>query len=252
MTIKTLHARRSAAALLFCLSLSCAYAQTAEDPDPPGRAGRLSLVQGDVSLQPAGAEDWANAVVNRPLTTGDRLWSDQDGRAEVQVGPATVRLGSNTGFSFLNVDDDTIQMRMTAGVVNLRVRSLDSNDQMEIDTPNLALSILRPGNYRVEVNDAGDATVVKVSEGEAEATGGSQDVVVHAQQAVVFRGIDQLSADVGTLGAPVTVGAAQLGGEVDVFGEPGGLDHPFQLHLAPPPAHLRGPQCRDELRGLGA
>ena len=65
-----------------------------EDPDPPGRAGRLSLVQGDVSLQPAGAQDWANAVVNRPLTTGDRLWSDQDGRAEVQVGPATVRLGS--------------------------------------------------------------------------------------------------------------------------------------------------------------
>ncbi len=93
-------------------------------------------------------------------------------------------------------------MRMTAGVVNVRVRSLDSNDQMEIDTPNLALSILRPGNYRVEVNDAGDATVVKVSEVQAEATGGSQDVVVHAQQAVTFRGTDELSADVGSLGAP--------------------------------------------------
>ena len=93
-------------------------------------------------------------------------------------------------------------MRMTAGVVNLRVRSLDSNDHVEIDTPNLALSILRPGNYRVEVNDAGDATVVKVSEGEAEATGGSQDVVVHAQQAVTFRGTDELTADTRSLGAP--------------------------------------------------
>jgi hypothetical protein len=202
MNIRSLLARRATAALMFCLAVTCIHAQTAEDPDPPGRAGRLSLVQGDVSLQPAGAEDWAQALVNRPLTTGDRLWSDQDGRAEVQVGQATVRLGSNTGFSFLNVDDDTIQMRMTAGVVNLRVRALDSNDQMEIDTPNLALSILRPGNYRVEVNDAGDTTVVKVSEGQAEASGGSQDVVVHAQQAVVFRGTDQLTADVGTLGAP--------------------------------------------------
>src|SRR3954468_5656071 len=112
MTRKTLLARRLAAALLFCLSVTGVYAQDANDPDPPGRAARLSLVQGDVSLQPAGAQDWANAVINRPLTTGDRLWSDQDGRAEVQVGPATARLGSNTGFSFLNVDDDTIQMRM--------------------------------------------------------------------------------------------------------------------------------------------
>src|SRR5690242_3498707 len=135
MNTKSLLARHSAAALLFCLSFTCVYAQSAEDPDPPGRAGRLSLVQGDVSLQPAGAQDWATALVNRPLTTGDRLWSDQDGRAEVQVGSATVRLGSNTGFSFLNVDDDTIQMRMTAGTLNLRVRSVDSNDQVEIDTP---------------------------------------------------------------------------------------------------------------------
>ena len=203
MNTNSSRACRAAVALLFCLSFTAVvYGQSADDPDPPGRAGRLSLVQGDVSLQPAGAQDWANAMVNRPLTTGDRLWSDQDGRAEVQVGQATVRLGSNTGFSFLNVDDDTIQMRMTAGTVNLRVRSLDSNDHMEIDTPNLALSILRPGNYRVEVNDAGDATVVKVSEGEAEASGGSQDVVVHPQQAVVFRGTDELRADVGTLGAP--------------------------------------------------
>src|ERR1700754_2440899 len=105
MHIKALLARRTTAALLFCLAVTGTYAQTAEDPDPPDRAGRLSLVQGDVSLQPAGAQDWAQALVNRPLTTGDRLWSDQDGRAEVQVGPATVRLGANTGFSFLNVDD---------------------------------------------------------------------------------------------------------------------------------------------------
>ena len=83
------------------------------------------------------------------------------------MGPAAVRLDGNTGFSFLNVDDDTIQMRMTAGVINVSVRSLDGNEHIEIDTPNVALSLLRAGNYRVEVNDAGDTTVVKVSEGAA-------------------------------------------------------------------------------------
>ena len=69
-------------------------------------------------------------MVNRPLTTGDKLWAEPDARAEIQVGPAAVRLGGNTGFSFLNVDDNTIQMRVTAGVINVHVRALDDNEQI--------------------------------------------------------------------------------------------------------------------------
>ena len=83
-------------------------------------------------------------ALNRPLTTGDKLWAEPDARAEIQVGPAAVRLGSDTGFSFLNVDDNTIQMRVTAGVLNVSVRSLRDSEQIEIDTPNIALTLLRP------------------------------------------------------------------------------------------------------------
>lgn len=198
------------ALLSLTLSLTLALAHSGrahaadapDEVDPPDRAARLSFIQGEVSLQPAGEEEWASAIVNRPLTTGDKLWTDEGARAEIYVGQAAVRLGSDTGFSFLNVDDDTIQMRMTAGVMNVRVRALDENDQIEIDTPNLALSLLRPGNYRVEVNDEGDTTVVKVIEGEAEASGASQDVVVHAQEAATFKGNEQLASQFGSLGAP--------------------------------------------------
>jgi hypothetical protein len=170
--------------------------------DPPSRAARLSFISGDVSLQPVGEQDWAPALLNRPLTTGDKLWTEHNARAEISVGPAAVRLDSDTGFSFLNVDDDTIQMRMTAGVMNISVPTLEDNEQIEIDTPNVAISLLRAGYYRVEVNDAGDATVVKVSEGAAQVTGSSQDLVVHAQQAVTFTGIDDLAVQTRTLGAP--------------------------------------------------
>jgi len=190
--------------LALCLLSALAYAQDNEqyEVDPPSRAARLSFISGDVSLQPAGEQDWAPALTNRPLTTGDKLWTEHDARAEIYVGPAAVRLDGNTGFSFLNVNDDTIQMRMTAGVVNLSVPSLEGNEHIEIDTPNVAISLLRAGYYRVEVNDAGDSTVVKVSEGDAQATGPSQDIVVHAQQAVTFTGIDDLVVQTGTLGAP--------------------------------------------------
>ena len=204
MNKPTFSTLRGLAAILLFLVFGFARAQDSAPPeaDPPDRAARLSFVQGDVTLQPAGEDEWAPAILNRPLTTGDKLWSDQGARAEIYVGPAAVRLGGNTGFSFLNVDDHTIQMRMTAGVIEVRVRALDENDQIEVDTPNLALSLLRPGNYRVEVNDAGDATVVKVSEGEAEASGGSRTVIVHNQQTAMFRGTGQLVAELGTLGAP--------------------------------------------------
>ena len=89
---------RGFAALSLCLVFGLAHAQDRDnelpDADPPERAARLSLIQGDVSLQPAGEEEWTRAVLNRPLTTGDKLWTDQGARAEIQSGSAAVRLGS--------------------------------------------------------------------------------------------------------------------------------------------------------------
>jgi len=173
-----------------------------EDSDPPDRVARLSLTQGSVSLQPAGSEEWAGADVNRPLTTGDRLWTDQDSRAELDIGSAAIRLGSTTGFSFLNLDDHTTQMQLTAGTAIVRVRSLGQGEDFEVDTPNLAVSLLEPGQYRVEVNEAGDTTIVEVAEGDAQAAGESQGYPIHAQQKAVFTGTEQLSSVISTLGAP--------------------------------------------------
>ena len=44
--------------------------------DPPGRAARLTQISGAVSFSPAGEQDWVVAQANRPLVTGDRVWSD--------------------------------------------------------------------------------------------------------------------------------------------------------------------------------
>ena len=175
---------------------------TGQDQDPPARVARLSLAQGAVSLQPAGDQDWATADVNRPLTTGDKLWTDQDSRAELDIGSAAIRLGSATGFSFLNLDDHTAQMQVTAGTVIVRVRSLDQNENLEVDTPNLAVSLMQPGQYRVQVNEAGDTTVVSVAEGDAQAAGEGQGYPIHAQQRATFTGTQQLSSVIGSLGAP--------------------------------------------------
>jgi hypothetical protein len=168
----------------------------ADDDDPPARAARLSFAGGAVSFEPAGTDEWVDAVVNRPMTTGDKLWTDRDGRAEVRIDSYGLRLGPQTGFSFLNLDDNTVQVRLTEGSLNVRVRRLEDNETLEIDTPNLAFNVLRPGSYRIDVNENGDTTVVSVRAGQGEVTGGGSAYPVHAGDSVTFSGTDQLSADV--------------------------------------------------------
>src|SRR5579859_7503207 len=73
--------------------------------DPPSRVARLGYMRGAVSFSPAGENDWIQATLNLPLTTGDRLWADADARAEIQVGGAMLHLDADSGVSVLNLDD---------------------------------------------------------------------------------------------------------------------------------------------------
>ena len=187
-------------ALAVALFLPQRAAATDDDDDPPSRVARLSYANGNVSFEPAGTDDWVSAVVNRPITTGDKLWSDNGASAELHMDSAAIRLSSNTGFSFLNLDDRITQVRITEGVINVRVRHLDADETFEIDTPNLAFSILREGNYKIDVNEAGDTTIVTVRNGQGEITGGGSAYTIHSGETGTFAGIDQLDADVRSFG----------------------------------------------------
>jgi len=197
------HLLNLATLLSVALAVALAAPQRAaadDDDDPPSRVARLSYAHGTVSFNPGGTDDWVSAVVNRPITTGDKLWTDNDARAELHLGSAAIRLSSNTGFSFLNLDDRMAQIRLTEGTLNVRVRRLEQDESFEVDTPNLAFSILRPGNYKINVNEAGDSTFVVVRDGEGEVTGGGSAYAIHPRETGTFTGIDQLDADIQRFG----------------------------------------------------
>src|SRR5258708_23412670 len=187
---------------LFLITLLLFFVLTAVKPavaqddgdDPPSRVARLSYTNGEVSFSPGGTDDWVAAAVNRPMTTGDKLWTDQGARAELHVGSAVIRLSGQTGFSFLNLDDRMMQIRVTEGTINLRVLRLEDQESIEVDTPNLAFTVLRPGRYRVNVNEAGDTTIINVPEGTGEVTGGGSAYTIHPGDQGVFTGIESLNA----------------------------------------------------------
>jgi hypothetical protein len=174
----------------------------AQDDDPPGRVARLGYMEGSVSFQPAGEDDWVGAVPNRPMTTGDKLWTDENSRAEVQLGSAVIRLAPFTGFSFLNLDDNTIQIQLTSGAISVTVRWLNESDDFEVDTPNLAFTAFQPGHYRIQASEDGYTTGIMVREGDGEATGNGQSYGLHGGQSATFSGTDSLYADVEPIGGP--------------------------------------------------
>jgi hypothetical protein len=181
-----------AIAIALALGVFAPMTVLADENDPPSRAGRLAYAQGSVSFEPAGTEDWVSAVVNRPLTTGDRVWSDVDGRAEVQLDGSLLRLSSNTAMSFLNLSDHVTQVQLSAGTLVVRVRRLDDNEAYEIDTPNLAFTIARPGLYRLTVDPTGTSTAIRVRSGAGAVTGGGTSYTVQDNEDDVFTGTDQL------------------------------------------------------------
>ncbi|MGN6282662.1 DUF6600 domain-containing protein [Frateuria sp.] len=160
---------RSCAATLLLCGAGALHAQATDDTagDPPDRVARLSYLEGDVGLLPSGAQDWGDAGINRPLTTGDRLSSTDGARAELELDGAAVRLDGGTDVGFLQLDGQLAQLELTQGTLNLTVRQLDDGQSYEIDTPNVALVVDHPGSYRVDVDRDGRSTRVTAFDGSA-------------------------------------------------------------------------------------
>lgn len=185
--------------LLVLAGSSVAHAQETAT-DPPGRVARLSLIEGEVSFAPAGTDEWVEALVNRPITSEDRLWVGADGRAELQVGAALVHLDRDTQFGFIELDDEVMQMSLVDGAATVRVRRLAERETIKIETPNATIHLRSVGEYHIEAAPDSDRTIVKTRNGEAEVSSGSTAYTVRAGEQGVFSGLETLAGQIDALG----------------------------------------------------
>ncbi|MCW8809130.1 MAG: hypothetical protein OQK79_13635 [Rhodanobacter sp.] len=164
---------RLLAVVLLCAGAGLARAQSGmndDSADPPSRVARLSYIAGDLGFLPAGASDWSDANLNRPLTTGDRLSTGDHARAELEFGSGTLRMDHRTDVALLDLNDQLAQVELTQGTLSLSVSHLDDGQSYEIDTPTVALVIDQPGTFRVDIDDRG-ATQVTAFDGSASVYG---------------------------------------------------------------------------------
>ena len=116
----------------------------------PGRAGRLSAVQGQVWLFDREQREWVTVERNRPLTSGDRLATDRSAHAEVRVGSTVVRLDGDTELEVLRLDDDRLQLQLVRGASQVQLRDGELAQQFELVTAEGRFRTDRPGTYRFD------------------------------------------------------------------------------------------------------
>jgi hypothetical protein len=203
--MKTKSSWKSGAGLLLAvlgLLPFSAQAVRADDGDPPTRVARISYTDGQVSFQPGGQGDWGSAQRNATVTIGDKIWADKDARAELQAGQAAIHVASMTALSFLNLDENTIQMRVAEGSINFRVRELREGEVYEVDTPNLAFTVKEAGVFRVDVSEDGESTRVTVIRGSGEVSAGGQTYPIQAGERGEFNGTQDIRYNVSTAPSP--------------------------------------------------
>ncbi|MGA2382657.1 MAG: DUF6600 domain-containing protein [Gemmatimonadales bacterium] len=160
--------------------------------DPPARVARVSYILGTVSLQPSGDTGWSLATVNYPMTTGDRIYTDNGARSELQIGLVAARVAEGTDLTVTNLTDQLVQLGLTQGMLEVSIYRLDPGDSVEVDTPRGALALLAPGNYRIDNPPGDEATVVAVGHGSLQWTAGGVAQVVQEGQAIRVTGINPI------------------------------------------------------------
>jgi hypothetical protein len=85
-------------------------------------------------------------VLNFPVTTGDRIYTDTNASAELEVGSYAVRLASSTDLTMANLNNQVMQLSVYQGTLRVSVYEIPSGNTVEVDSPNGSLTVREQGH----------------------------------------------------------------------------------------------------------
>ncbi len=154
------------------LAATLAWSSVAQaQSEPPGRVGRLAFTNGTVSFHDNEQSEWAPAVVNTPLSTGDSLWTEPNARSEISLAGTRIRMAGATELDMLAVDDTQTRLQVDQGRIDVKTQAMDPSQPYQIATPRGTISLLQQGDYYVEAGSTEDPTQIGVRSGAAQIQG---------------------------------------------------------------------------------
>jgi hypothetical protein len=160
-------------------------------------AVRLSLIEGDVQINTEDTSDWVGAVINMPLSEGDRVWVPEEGRTEILLNDGTVlRLSENSALDILRIEDHSYQFYLDAGHAYVNFRG-PKGHLVQLDTPVSSIRTYDRGIFRVDIPDDRSSDI-SVEEGFVYAETKKGSTTVNEGYTLSIRGDDY--ADLHPLG----------------------------------------------------
>ncbi len=154
----------------------------------PGVA-RVSWIRGDVSTQRGDNGEWVAAIVNTPISQGDRVSTGNRSRAELQLDYAdTLRMSDRVTVKIATLTRSQILLQVGEGLATYSVNR-GAEASSEIDTPNASIRPLGEGEYRILVNSDAETQVV-IRRGSADISTPQGTTRVDAGQMITIAGTD--------------------------------------------------------------
>jgi hypothetical protein len=132
---------------------------SADDQNAPGVA-RVSVIKGDVTTQRGDSGDVSTATINTPMSSGDKIMTGNNSRAEVQLDFANVlRLADNSSATVATLNRNQIQVQVGEGLAYFS-QFKGNEASVEIDTPNAAIQPAdKESSFSIFVNSGGQSEV---------------------------------------------------------------------------------------------
>jgi hypothetical protein len=129
--------------------------------DPPFGWARVARTQGNVSIQPAGADDWGQAYADQPLGPGDRVYTDQQGRGELQAAVVRAYLGANTDATLVSINPNGVEIGIAQGSASFYSDGFPpTQGSISVQTPNGAVTVPGRASFRIDVYPDEQSSVV--------------------------------------------------------------------------------------------
>jgi len=176
--------RRPVTMLSMSAFVAMVFLAVSASAESKARIVRLSEVQGAVQIDRATGDGFGKAFMNLPVVEGSRVKTGEDGRAEIEFEDGSaLRLAPNSEVDFIRLalGDDGQKLsavQLVSGTIygNLHPKKTSQKDGMGDDchliVADETVSVAAASHFRVEFNDANQATVA-VLKGKVSAAGPS-------------------------------------------------------------------------------
>jgi hypothetical protein len=173
----------------FILFIFFSYFQCRAELDEGKYYVRIRSIENSLIVQRSTEIEAEEAIVNMPLMAGDRVWTGEDGRAElIFEDGTTLRINNFTKLDFQAVSyyseqyDNSTILRLWSGSIYIDAINIeDAKRNFQIDTPSCSIYLISDGRFRIDVFEDGESRLTSLN-GVAEIVNAGESILVKSGQ----------------------------------------------------------------------